>query len=141
MNMEMKVRVGDLQRKMQLKGKGHTDHEVQIDYIPPYGEDNGFTPLELLMISLASCSGHTIQLLLQKMGKTIEQLEVLANGTRRMDGHPTIITDIDLQFNLKGDKLDAPSVENAIKMSEKEFSPVWAMLKSNVAITWNYSIS
>ena len=42
MNMEMKVRVGDLQGKMQLKGKGHTDHEVQIDYIPPFGEDNGF---------------------------------------------------------------------------------------------------
>jgi putative redox protein len=141
MNIEMKVRVGDLQGKMQLKGKGHTDHEVQIDYIPPFGEDNGFTPLELLMVSLASCSGHTTQLLLKKMGKTIEQLEVLAHGTRRMGEHPTIITDIDLQFNLKGDKLDAPSVENAIKMSEKEFSPVWAMLKNNVTISWNYSIS
>jgi putative redox protein len=141
MHMEMKVRVGDLQGKMQLKGKGHTDHEVRIDYIPPYGEDNGFTPLELLMVSLASCGGQTVQLLLQKMGKTIEQLEVLANGNRRMDKHPTIITNIELQFNLKGDKLDAPSVENAIKMSEKEFSPVWAILKNNVAITWNYSIS
>ena len=141
MHMEMKVSVGDLQGKMQLKGKGHTGHEVQIDYIPPFGEDNGFTPLELLMVSLASCSGQTIQLLLGKMGKKIEQLEVLANGTRRLDEHPTIITDIDLQFNLRGDKLDAPSVEKAIKMSEEEFSPVWAMLKNNVAITWHYSIS
>ena len=137
----MKVRVGDLQGRMQLKGKGHTDHEVQIDYIPPFGEDDGFTPLELLMVSLASCSGQTIQLLLKKMGKTIEQLEVLAQGNRRMDKHPTIISDINLQFNLKGEKLDAPSVENAIKMSENQFSPVWAMLKSNVAITWKYSIS
>lgn len=137
----MKVRVGDLKGKMQLKGTGHTGHQVQIDYIPPFGEDNGFTPLELLMVSLASCSGQTIQLLLQKMGKSIEQLEVLANGTRRIDKHPTIITDINLQFNLKGDKVDAPSVESAIKMSEKEFSPVWAMLRNNVAISWNYSIS
>ena len=137
----MKVRVGDLQGKMQLKGKGHTRHEVQIDYIPPFGEDNGFTPLELLMVSLASCSGHTIQLLLEKMGKTIEQLEVLANGTRRMDEHPTIITDIDLQFNLKGENLDVPSVEKAISMAEEELCPVWAMLRNNVAISWNYSIS
>lgn len=141
MQMEMKVRVGDLQGKMQLKGTGHTRHEVQIDYIPPFGEDNGFTPLELLMVSLASCSGHTIQLLLQKMGKTIEQLEVLANGTRRMAEHPTIITDINLQFNLKGDKLDAPSVEKAISMAAEELCPVWAMLKNSVAISWNYSIS
>ncbi len=141
MNIEMKVRVGDLKGKMQLKGKGRTGHEVQIDYIPPHGEDNGLTPLELLMISLASCVGQTIQLLLKKMGKTIEQLEVLATGNRRMDTHPTIITDIDLQFILKGDNLYAPSVENAIKISEKEFSPVWATLKNNIAITWNYSIS
>jgi putative redox protein len=141
MNIEMKVRVGDLQGKMQLKGTGHTGHEVQIDYIPPFGEDNGFTPLELLMVSLASCSGHTIQLLLQKMGKTIEQLEVLAKGTRRMDEHPTIITDINLQFNLKGDKLDASSMEKAISMAAEELCPVWAMLRNNVAISWNYSIS
>jgi putative redox protein len=141
MHMEMKVRVGDLQGKMQLKGTGHTGHEVQIDYIPPFGEDNGFTPLELLMISLASCSGHTIQLLLKKMGKTIEQLEVFANGTRRMDKHPTIITNVNLQFNLKGDKLDVPSVEKAINMAAEEFCPVWAMLKNNVAISWNYLIS
>lgn len=141
MQMEMKVRVGDLQSKMQLKGKGHTGHEVQIDYFPPLGDDNGFTPLELLMVSLASCSGHTIQLLLGKMGKTIEKLEVLAHGTRRMDEHPTIITDIELHFNLKGDKLDAPSVEEAISMAAEEFCPVWAMLKNNVAISWNYSIS
>jgi putative redox protein len=140
MNIEMKVRVGDLHGKMQLKGTGHTGHEVQIDYIPPLGEDNGFTPLELLMVSLASCSGHTVQLLLKKMGKTIEQIEVIANGIRRMDEHPTIITNIELQFNLNGEKLDAPSVENAIKMSEKEFSPVWAMLNNNVTITWKYSI-
>jgi putative redox protein len=141
MNVEMKVRVGDLKGKMQLKGTGHTRHEVQIDYIPPFGEDNGFTPLELLMVSLASCSGHTVQLLLQKMGKTIEQLEVLANGTRRMDEHPTIITDINLQFNLKGDKIDVPSVEKAINMAAEELCPVWAMLNNNVTITWKYSIS
>ena len=140
MNIEMKVRVGDLKGKMQLKGTGHTGHEVQIDYMPPYGEDNGFTPLELLMVSLAGCSGQTIQLLLKKMGKTLDQIEVIANGTRRMDKHPTVITDIDLQFNLKGDKLDDPSVENAIKMSENEFSPIWAMLKNNIAISWSYSL-
>ena len=41
--------------KTQLKGKGHTDHKVLIDYIPPLGNDDGFMPTELLLISLAGC--------------------------------------------------------------------------------------
>ncbi|WP_298267061.1 OsmC family protein [Geobacter sp.] len=138
---ELKVTVGGLQGKMQLKGKGHTGHEVQIDYFPPLGEDNGLTSLELLMISLASCSGHTVLFLLRKMGKTVEDVAVNAIGNRRMDEHPTVITDIELQFDLKGDKLDAPSVERAIRLSEETYCPVWAMLKSSVALSWKYSIS
>lgn len=128
-----------LQGNTVLKGKAHTDHEVQIDYIPPMGDDNGFMPTELLLVSLAGCSGHTALFLLRKMGKTVENLEVHAVGTRR-DEHPTVFTAIELQYNLKGDGLDAHSVERAIAMSEETYCPVWAMLKNNIAISWKYSI-
>lgn len=140
MDIELNVTVGDLQGKMQLTGKGHTGHEVRIDYTPPLGEDKGFTPLELLMVSLASCSGHTIQFLLGKMKKPIEKLEVRAVGKRRMDAHPTVVTDIKLQFTLKGDGLDGASVEKAIKMAEETYCPVWAMIKNNVSVSWEYSL-
>ncbi len=139
MSTEIKVSVGDLQGKMQLKGRAHTGHEVQIDYIPPLGDDKGFMSLELLMISLASCSGHTVLLLLRKMGKIVDGLKVQAVGNRR-DEHPTMITDIKLQFSLKGDNLDNPSVEKAIQSAEEEFCPVWAMLNNNVTISWEYVI-
>jgi len=140
MNIELKVTVGDLRGKMQLTGKGHTGHEVQIDYTPPLGDDKGLTSLELLMVSLASCSGHTIQFLLGKMKKPVEKLEVQAVGKRRMDVHPTVLTDIKLQFSLKGDGLDGPSVEKAIQMAEETYCPVWAMIKNNVSVSWEYSL-
>lgn len=140
MEMELKVTVGDLQGKMQLKGKGHAGHEVRIDYTPPLGEDNGFTSLELLLVSLASCSGHTVQFILGKMGKKLEKLEVSAVGKRRMDEHPTVLTAIELHYDLQGDSLDAPSVERAIKLSEETYCPVWAMLKNSVAVSWDYSL-
>ncbi|MBI1921677.1 MAG: OsmC family protein [Geobacter sp.] len=140
MGTEMKVTVGGLRGKMQLTGKGHTGHEVQIDYIPPLGEDNGLMSLELLMVSLASCSAHTVLSILRKMGKTVEDVTVNAAGDRQMDAHPTVITAIELQFELKGNGLDAPSVERAIMLSEETYCPVWAMLKNSVAVSWNYSI-
>lgn len=141
MNIELRVTVGDLRGKMQLTGKGRTGHTVSIDYTPPFGEDKGFTSLELLMVSLASCSGHTIQFLLNKMGKPLDRLEVHAVGNRRLDVHPTVLTNIELQYDLTGDGLDAASVEKAIKMAEETYCPVWAMIKNNVVVSWKYQIN
>ena len=128
-----------LQGGMRFTGKAHTAHEVQIDYTPPLGGDDGFTSLELLLVSLASCGGSTVLLLLRRMGKMVESLEVQAVGKRR-DEHPTVFTDIELRYNLKGSGLDSASVEKAITLSEAQYCPVWAMLKKSVAITWKYAI-
>lgn len=138
MGFEIKAIV-TLQGKTVLKGRGHTGHEVQIDYIPPFGGDNGIMPMELLLMSLAGCSLHTILFLMGKMGKTISDFEVHAAGHRR-DEHPIVFTSIELLYKLKGDNLDSGSVEKAIKLSEETYCPVWAMLKNNVAISWKYSI-
>ena len=140
MNIELKVTVGDLKGKMQLTGKGHAGHTVAIDYTPPLGEDQGFTSLELLMVSLASCSGHTLLFLLGKMGKPLDKLEVHAVGNRRLDVHPTVLTNIELHYTLSGVGLDAASVEKAIKMAEETYCPVWAMIKNNVVVSWKYKI-
>jgi putative redox protein len=123
-----------------LKGKGHSDHEVQIDYIPPFGGDDGVMPMELLLISLAGCSCHSVLFLLRKMGKTVDGFDVHATGQRR-DEHPTVFTGIELQFKLKGAALDAASVEKAIMLAEEKICPVWAMLKGSVPVTWKYTIN
>lgn len=140
MGTEMKVSAGNLTGKMHLTEKGHSGHEVPIDYFPPMGEDNGFTSLELLLISLAGCSGHTVQFVLGRMGKTLEKLDVQVVANRRTGVHPTIITEAELQFTLKGDGLDAASVEKAIAMAEETYCPVWAMLKGNLSVSWKYSL-
>jgi putative redox protein len=139
MGTEVKATVV-LEDKMLMRGKGHTGHEVQIDYLPPLGGDNGFMSTELLLCSLASCSAHTVLTILRRMGKTVEGLEVQAVGQRR-DEHPTVFTHVELQYRLKGNQLDGPSVERAILLAEEKYCPVWAMLKSSVAISWKYSIS
>lgn len=139
-NTQLKVSVYDLQGKMQLTGRGHTTHTVQIDYTPPLGDDNGFTSLELLLVSLCSCSGHTIKFLLDKMGKKLDKLEVHAVGNRRLDTHPTLLTSIELQYDLKGDQLDSEAVERVIRMAEETYCPVWAMIRNTTAVTWKYSL-
>jgi putative redox protein len=139
MSSQVKATV-TLKEKTQLVGKAHTTHQVVIDYIPPFGSDDGFMPTELLLTSLAGCSGHAIMFILNKMEKTIDDMEICAVGNRR-DEHPTIFTDVELTYNLKGKNLDAASVERAISLAEEKYCPVWAMIKGNVNVTWKYNLS
>jgi putative redox protein len=140
MTQTLKVQVGDLKGRMQLTGRGHANAKVAIDYSPPLGEDNGFTSLELLMVSLASCSSHSIQYAIGTMGLKLEDIKAEATGQRRIDQHPTVLTKIELLYEIKGAGLRTDSIEKAIHMAEDEYCPVWAMLKKEVEITWKYQL-
>lgn len=115
-------------------------HELTIDYPLRPGETvAGPTPLQLLLASLAACSGSTLALLLRRMQQPFVGLDVQARGVRQ-DEHPTVLTDIDLEFVITGDELDIAAVEQALKLAEHQLCPVWAMLKGGATITPSFRI-
>lgn len=112
---------------------------IPIDYIPPLGDGQGYTPLEMLLISLGACSGGTIGLLLRKMGKTVSAIEVNAKGTRR-EQHPTSFQKIHLEFTVTSADARDADVQKSLKLAEESVCPVWAMVKGNAEITTEYKI-
>lgn len=112
---------------------------IPIDYIPPLGDGQGYTPLEMLLISLGACSGGTIGLLLRKMGKTVSAIAVNAKGTRR-EQHPTSFQKIHLEFTVTTADASDADVQKALKLAEESVCPVWAMVKGNAEITTEYKI-
>ncbi len=137
---ELRIEVSDLKGKMNLTGRGHTPFTVSIDYPPPLGEDQGFTSLELLMVSLASCSCHTIKHLLERSGAHVAKIRASAIGHRRVDEHPTVLNRIELNYSASGEGLCSEVVERAIRTAEDKMCPVWAMLKGNVEIGWKFTV-
>ena len=110
------------------------EHDVTIDYpMRPDETVAGPTPLQLLLASLAACSGSTVALVLRRMEQPFEALEVHARGRRR-DEHPTVITDIDLEFVVSGTDVEVAAIERALKIAEDQLCPVWAMLKVGTPI-------
>jgi putative redox protein len=129
-----------LQEKVRFLGSGSGDQSIVIDYPPPLGDDSGLRGgLELLLMALAACAGQTVVPLLRRMRQPIETCTVEARGTRR-DEHPTLLTDIHLTFGLRGQCLDAATVERAIDLAEQQYCPVWAMLKGGTRITRSVEI-
>ena len=71
--------------KVQFTGisQSNPDRPIFFDYAPPIGDGQGFTGLELLLMSFAGCSSTAIVYMLRNKGKTITDFKVNAKGLRR----------------------------------------------------------
>ena len=122
--------------KCQVEGK----EPVIVDYIPPYGDGEGYTSLELLLLSLASCFGSTVKMMLNgHLKREVKALSVRANGTRREE-HPTCFDSIELKLEIDAPGLEAETLEKTIRVAKDTLCPVWAMLKNNVDIHTDYTL-
>jgi putative redox protein len=118
---------------------GRAGAKVDVDFAPEGQPLAGFSPLELLLTSLAGCSGQVTVGLLKRMGLEVGGLTVRASGLKK-DIHPTVLTEIGLEFEFRGGRLDGASIEKALALSEDRFCPVWAMLKAAAPIKATYRI-
>lgn len=127
------------QGQMQVSASAR-NHTVTMDY-PLNGNQTtaGPTPLEMLLASLAACSANSLSLLLQRQGQPVQGITVEARGQRR-DEHPTVLTSIELSFELKGPGMDEEVVKRALVHAEEKICPVWAMLKAGTPISTNLKI-
>jgi putative redox protein len=114
-------------------------HTVCLDYPLGPGATAGPTPLEMLLTSLAVCAGSTVSLVLERMKQPFTGMAVEARGQRR-DEHPTVLTEIALDFVITGPQTEPERVAQALKVAEEQLCPVWAMLKSGTPITTAFRI-
>ena len=124
---------------MRFEGKSRSGRTVELDFAPPGEPVEGYTPLELLLASLAACSGQVTAGLLKRMGQEIAGFRVIARGVKK-DVHPTVLTSVVLEFEFTGGRLEPASVERALALSEERYCPVWAMLKAAVPIKAEYKL-
>ena len=108
-------------------------HSVTMDYPSKPGEAGvGPKPMEMLLASLASCAGGTVVALLRRAGQPFQSLTVSARGLRRSE-HPTVFTEIALEFVIAGD-LNPSVVAAILEQAETRVCPIWAMLKPSTPI-------
>jgi len=116
-------------------------HAVPSDYpLQPDQATVGMTSLQLLLASLATCSANGLMLILtRRMGCTVSGLEVEAKAQRR-DEHPTVLTEVELVFSLRGKALEPDQVAKAIELAETQLCPVWAMLRGGTPIRTRFHL-
>ncbi len=109
------------------------EHSLTTDYPLQAGEAGaGMRPLEMLLSSLSACAGGALVVMLRKSRLPVSGLRVSARGVRQ-DQHPTVFTDIALDFEVTGTELRLDDLTRALAQSEA-ICPVWSMLKGSVRI-------
>lgn len=129
----LEFNVSLMNEKVKFQGALRDNPPITTDYYPPLGDGEGYTSLELLLMSLATCSGTSVVMMLRKMHKTVSGFIVHAKGIRR-EQHPTGFKEILLQFIVTSADVTEDDLQKAIQLSEETYCPVWAMLKGNVEI-------
>lgn len=112
---------------------------IVTDSAPPFGEGLEYKPLELFLISLATCAATTVAPILRKKRRTVERLVVRATGERREE-HPTSFSRIVLRFELTSPDATDEDLRRSIELTEEKYCPVWAMVKGNVAVETPFEI-
>lgn len=128
-----------LNEKLHFEGMVEGNSPISIDYTPPLGDNLGYTSLELFLLSLSSCAGSAILVLLRKMNKHIHQFEITCIGNRK-ETHPTGFLDINLQVTVKAENLNTGEMEKAIAMIES-ICPVLSMLDKSINTTITFKIN
>jgi putative redox protein len=139
--LQEEVTVRLINQKIKFTGvsKGNPDQPVTFDYRPPLGDGQGYSGLELLLMSLSGCSATAVVYLLRKMRKTVSGLEVKAKGIRR-EQPPIKFEKIYLEFILNSKDTGDADIKKAILLAEESVCPVWQMIKDNVEVVSEYRI-
>jgi len=133
MTQQVEVTANLTNDKVQFSGASRSNPAVKCDYFPPIGDGEGYTGLELLLMSLAVCSATAIVHLLRKMGRDVSGFRVNARGVRK-DALPMTFGKIFLDYVVTSRDVEDLDIGKAIRLAEESYCPVWALLRDNVQI-------
>lgn len=91
------------------------------------GDDDGFRPVELLLIGLAGCTAMDVISILMKKKQEVLAFEVYVHADRQLD-HPQVFTNATIEYRLKGKNIERAAVERAVELSETKYCSAQAML-------------
>ena len=121
-------------------GRADSGHSVVMDGPKPAGgSDSAARPSELLLLSLAGCTGMDVISILRKKRQEVSSLEVTVRGSQE-DGHPAAFRSLKVTYVVRGDNVDPEAVRRAIQLSEEKYCSVGATLKKELSVTSDFEI-
>ena len=123
-------------RDLQFEGSGSGRPDILVD-----GDGKAATsPVELLLLSAATCTASDIVIILQKQRIALEMLDIAVRGTRREE-QPRRYTAIAFHVTVHGEGADEVKVRRAVDLSLEKYCSVVASLAPDIAISYDVTVA
>jgi len=130
-----------LDEGMSFLGRTSSGFSLTLDATAEAGgEGRGPCPMELVLVSLAGCTGMDVIAMLRKMRQDVTGYEVRVRGDERAPAYPKVYTKITVEHIVRGRDLVEANVARAVELSATRYCPVSAMLGETATVTHTYHI-
>ena len=136
MSQEWREVSAEWQGEMGFIGKNQAGGSIQMGTT---GQQPDVSPMELLLLGVAGCTGIDIVHILRKKRIQLDQFKVCVRG-KRADDHPKIYTEIEIEYLLWAEELSTKAVEQAIELSEEKYCSASAMMSKSAEMRSSYRI-
>jgi putative redox protein len=137
MNMDVKV---SWQGRLSFTGTADSGFSVPLGTEPSLGgDDDGFRPMELILVGLAGCTAMDVISILSKKRQDITDFEAQVHGKRAAE-HPRVFTEAQIVYQVTGRAVDEAAVVRAIELSATRYCPAQAMFSKLMPIELEYNI-
>jgi putative redox protein len=127
--------------KMKFSATDESGHTITMDAPVAAGGDNTApTPMALILMSVAGCSGIDIVSILEKMKVKIDQFDIDVEGDR-VGEHPKVFSTVNVVYKLKGDELTQDKVERAVKLSVDKYCSAVHIVNKTAQMKFTYEIN
>ncbi len=125
---------------IRFKGTSQFSLPVTIDgSIEAGGTENGYKPTELLLFSMAGCTGIDVVRILNKMRQEISGVEIEVKAFHP-DEYPKPFSRFEIKYIFTGRNLEKEKIEKAISLSDEKYCMVSQTLKGVARIITSYEI-
>lgn len=118
-----------------------SNHHLIMDASPEVGGQNkGPKPKELMLASLAGCTGMDVISMLRKMRVNVEKFEIAVEAALTEE-HPKHYTGMHVIYSFTGKELDPEKLKKAVELSQDRYCGVSAVYRKTMEVTYEIKIS
>lgn len=124
---------------MAFEGVGDSGVITKIASSVAEAEHAGASPMELLLMGVAGCSGIDIVGILEKMRINFDAFEIGVEGERAQD-HPRVFTEIRVVYKFWGTDLPEDKLRRAIDLSFEKYCSAIHTINKVAQVTYTLEI-
>ncbi|HET8809491.1 MAG TPA: OsmC family protein [Flavobacteriaceae bacterium] len=128
----MKITLNRLNDRYHFETKNERGHFVQLDNTSEESPQ-GASPMELLLMGIAGCSGIDIVSILKKQHLELTDFKMEVEGKREEGAVPNVFTAIHLQIFMEGE-IPENKAKRAVELSIEKYCSVSKMLEKTAEI-------